>query len=285
VNEDLPVDAATQQLVDLYERAGRRLRIMARTFAIRGATGSQAHAEQQLKLVESILARLKIERARIVPVVAARAWAMGAGTADAAIGRPDIAFGGIHEDAVARIARALTEQLGQAERECGRRSRDLYRQRTLERVAEKEITGGTRRAASSALVRDLVQDGLTGFVDRAGRRWQLDVYARMAVRTTGAEAVSQATGARLVEAGRPDVQVSDHQTKTPLCDQFEGHVYSLIKGGRYPFLKVLPPFHPNCKHVITPARTQLADFRRQMARAATWEELEAQLTGAARRAA
>jgi hypothetical protein len=284
VNDELPTDPVLDELIGIYGRAGRRLRILARTFAIRGQY-TAAHAEGQLRLAETIIGRLERERRRRVPAIAAHTWAMGAGATDAVTGSPEIAFGGVHEDGVLRVAQALTEKLGDAELECGRRNRDLYRRIALRAVGEGQVEGATRKQISQAIIRDLTQEGVTSFVDKSGRRWALDTYARMVARTTSREAVTQATAARLLEVGRPDVTISDHDTTTPLCDRYEGNTYSLVRGGRYRFLAELPPFHPNCKHVLTPARTQFADFRAAMGRAQTWEELEATLVGKARAAA
>lgn len=167
----------------------------------------------------------------------------------------------------------------------GRRVDDRARAAALQTVAEHLATASTRRDASAALrariarlatsqstdALQLVRDELTNeakaaFIDRAGRRWDLDVYTRMVARTTTREAVTRGTANRLLEHDLPLVQVSKHNTLTPLCQEFEGRVYSLRAegAGRHPVLSRYPPFHPNCRHYLTPAGTAFEDFERAL---------------------
>lgn len=134
-------------------------------------------------------------------------------------------------------------------------------------------------------MRDLQHEGVTGFEDRAGRRWKLSTYSRMVARTTSREAVSIATRNRLVEVKRPAVQISDHDTETPLCEIYEGKTFTLDRKveDRYPLLKVLPPFHPNCKHVMHPATGSLDDAIAALRKAETYEDV-LRLIGASGRA-
>lgn len=90
-----------------------------------------------------------------------------------------------------------------------------------------------------------------GFTDKAGKRWDLSVYARMCARTTAAEARSEATVNTLVDQGIDLVEIPRHPHPNDVCSRFEGRVYS-ISGGhpRYTKLRERPPFHPNCRHVL-----------------------------------
>jgi hypothetical protein len=275
----------TERLLSLYERAARRLRLLARQAAHRGAEGTAAYYEGQARMAHAILARLQRESRPLVGPAIARPYAVGAGAADALVGRPDIAFGGIHADAVLELAKALDADLGAAIAEVGRRTDDLYRRVGLRAVAEGTAGALTRRQISATLVRDLELEGVTGFTDRAGRRWALDTYARMVARTTSREAHSVATRNRLVEVDRPIVRVSDHDTETALCERYEGKTFSLVRRRGYVTLRTLPPFHPNCKHIIVPAEANLTAAIRAMDRAENWEQLERLFVREARAAA
>lgn len=90
-----------------------------------------------------------------------------------------------------------------------------------------------------------------GFTDKAGKRWDLSVYARMCARTTAAEARSEATVNALIDQGIDLVRVSKHPHPNDVCSRFEGRIFS-ISGGhpRYTKLRERPPFHPNCRHVL-----------------------------------
>lgn len=167
----------------------------------------------------------------------------------------------------------------------GRRVDDESRRQALRTIAEHIAHGSTRRDASNVLrgrleraaragtteALQLVRDELTGearaaFIDRAGRRWELDVYTRMVARTTTAEAATAGTIGRLRDNDMDLVTISDHGTQTPLCQEFEGHTYSISgRDNRYPRLRLYPPFHPGCQHYVMPAETTFEDFERALA--------------------
>lgn len=155
----------------------------------------------------------------------------------------------------------------------GRRLDDPYRRAALEVLGESTISLETRRQASRQLVARLISDGttdaLTGFVDRAGRRWPLPVYAEMVARTTTREAASRAAATRMTEHGQDLATISSHPHQADLCSPYDGQTFSL--SGRdpdHPRLDRLPPFHPRCRHVLTPASAGLDEYEAELERAA-----------------
>ncbi|MCG0289843.1 phage minor capsid protein [Streptomyces sp. PSAA01] len=58
----------------------------------------------------------------------------------------------------------------------------------------------TRRHATQDAMRRFADQGITSFVDRAGRRWQLTSYAEMAVRTSVTRAATEAHACALTDA-------------------------------------------------------------------------------------
>lgn len=97
-------------------------------------------------------------------------------------------------------------------------------------------------------------EGATGFIDRAGRIWGLDDYAAMLMRTETRSAHSIGVLAHLAEAGSDLVRVSSHDHPEDDCTPFDGQVYSISGLDQdYPVLADVPPFHPNCLHVLEPA--------------------------------
>lgn len=48
------------------------------------------------------------------------------------------------------------------------------------------------------------------------------------------------------------IRISDHNTKTKLCEQYEGKTYLFKNNGLAALKNGLPPFHVNCKHFIIP---------------------------------
>lgn len=52
--------------------------------------------------------------------------------------------------------------------------------------------------------------------------------------------------------GAVGIRISDHNTKTKLCDIYEGKTFYFANNGLSALRHGLPPFHINCKHFIIP---------------------------------
>nr|DAK02320.1 MAG TPA: minor capsid protein [Caudoviricetes sp.] len=144
---------------------------------------------------------------------------------------------------------------------------DAFRRVGLQAVANMEARGTGFRKAVPELVRELQQNGVEAFVDKAGRKWSLHTYGNMVCRTTSRQAEIMA-----VLTADPDhdlYQISSHATTCPVCAPFEGRVYS--RSGKDPdfpplasaFGKIDPDgpneltntwlnIHPNCLHILLP---------------------------------
>lgn len=141
---------------------------------------------------------------------------------------------------------------------------DPYRKMALSQVLRQQASGGTWKKSSADLIREMQNTGVTAFVDKAGRRWSLQAYGNMAVRTTA----RQAQVAALLTADDYDLwQIVKIGSTCPVCAALEGRVYS--KSGQNPeypplslaFGKVDPKgpdslnntylnIHPNCLHSL-----------------------------------
>lgn len=144
---------------------------------------------------------------------------------------------------------------------------DVFRRTGLRATINMETQGIGFRKAVPELVRELQQNGVEAFVDKAGRKWSLHTYGTMVCRTTSRQAEILA-----VLTADPDhdlYQISSHATTCPVCAPFEGRVYS--RSGTHPdfpplasaFGKIDPNgpndlsntwlnIHPNCLHVLIP---------------------------------
>ena len=153
----------------------------------------------------------------------------------------------------------------------GRTTPDLYRRVGLEVVAGMEAKGRGFRAAVPDFAEQLRRNGLTAFVDRAGRKWSLYPYCSMAARTTSRQA--EVLAVLTADEEQDLYQISSHRTTCALCAPYEGRVYS--KSGKDPdfpplsaaFGKIDPKgpddltntwlnIHPNC---LVPGGTVLAE--------------------------
>ena len=147
----------------------------------------------------------------------------------------------------------------------GRREADLVRQKTLQSVALNEAKGGGLVNARKDLISELMNNGLTAFVDRSGRRWTLGNYCEMAVRTTSRQSTNFG---ELYDDPEHDLYIIvDRHSSCPICAKYEGRVYSRSgTNPNYPplsdaFGKIDPnqsgglentylSIHPNCRHTL-----------------------------------
>lgn len=107
---------------------------------------------------------------------------------------------------------------------------DAYRQ-TIAAGALPDVLMGTatRRRASQVAWEKLLGQGITGFTDKANRRWNLASYVEMATRTGVAQAAVEGHLDRLADAGLDLVIVSNAPQECERCRPWEGKVLS--RGG------------------------------------------------------
>ena len=141
---------------------------------------------------------------------------------------------------------------------------DPYRTAALTQVAQQEASGIGWTQTSARMARELKNQGITAFTDKAGRKWTLSDYCNMCTRTTA----RQAEVAAVLTADDHDLwQIVKIGSTCPVCAPLEGRVYS--KSGTNPdypplslaFGKVDPAgaeslentylnIHPNCLHSL-----------------------------------
>ena len=156
------------------------------------------------------------------------------------------------------VMNGLTELL------IGREENDIFRYVGLEVVREMQATGQSLRAPNDFVER-LRREGVTAFVDKAGRAWNLHTYADMVIRTTSLQASHLAT---LTKDPEHDLyMITKNNSGCKVCAPLEGRVYS--KSGTSPYYPPLADafgkrdkngpntlentyltIHPNCRHSL-----------------------------------
>lgn len=153
----------------------------------------------------------------------------------------------------------------------GRVEPDVYRRIGLEQVALQQATGRGTYKVLPEFVQALRREGITAFVDKAGRHWSLHTYCAMVSRTTSRQA--EVLAVLTADPEQDLYRISSHGTTCAICAPFEGRVYS--KSGTNPdypplsaaFGKQDPAgpdtlantwlnLHPNC---LVPGGTVLAE--------------------------
>lgn len=149
----------------------------------------------------------------------------------------------------------------------GRVEPDVYRRIGLEQVALQQAQGRGTYKMLPGFVEALRREGVTAFVDKAGRHWSLHTYCAMVSRTTSRQA--EVLAVLTADPEQDLYRISSHGTTCAICAPFEGRVYS--KSGTNPdypplaaaFGKQDPAgpdtlantwlnIHPNCLHVLLP---------------------------------
>ena len=112
----------------------------------------------------------------------------------------------------------------------GRIEPDVYRRVGLEQVALRQATGQGVYKQLPQFVEALRREGVTAFVDKAGRRWSLHTYGSMVSRTTSRQA--EVLSVLTADPEQDLYRISVNGTTCGICAPYEGRVYS--KSGTNP---------------------------------------------------
>lgn len=213
-------------------------------------------------------------------------------------------FAQVHNDAVRRLMADTFADVAAATQNVRENLKRAIRDAAKGIFRLGEVTGETRQEMTKRLVGELAARGFTaeydergryiklaeyegrlsyeryaelmlenhwvGFVDAAGRRWDLNNYAEMLTRTKVREAVSRGTEDRLTANGLDLVQIVGPTIVVDWCGEYRGKVFSISgRSTEYPPLSSCPnggtPFHPRCKDNEAPV---VAKFHSEEERAA-----------------
>ena len=100
-------------------------------------------------------------------------------------------------------------------------------QQALNTAAGKVVTGvESRTQALRKALEQIHKEGITGFYDRAGRKWSPEAYVNMDVRTTLHNTAIEAVKLRQEDYGTDIFRVSRHAGARPLCYPYQGKYYT-----------------------------------------------------------
>ncbi len=130
-----------------------------------------------------------------------------------------------------RAIRTLTEEyqksLDSTHNRILRQSDDIYR-RAVRKGAQYVNSGvGTRLEGAQKVLNDFANKGVSGFVDKSGRSWNLASYTEMATRTATGRAQVEGNINRLTQNDINLGTVSAHAESCPICDPWEGEILAL----------------------------------------------------------
>ncbi|HEY8985663.1 MAG TPA: phage minor capsid protein [Streptomyces sp.] len=230
--------------------------------------------------IEEIIAALQTDAAGAIHQAVAEAYDRGQQAAIVELGAvatgPTLAAAEALPSAAAvdRLAAALVSETGPAHLRMLRQGLDVYRQVIAEASAAPLLGASTRREAAARALARFADRGVTGFVDRSGRAWNLTSYVEMASRSALGRAAVEAHTDRLAAAGIDLVVVSDAPEECPRCKPWEGkvlrrdgasgagtvevehateddHMVRVRVAGSLPEARASGLMHPNCRHSLS----------------------------------
>lgn len=145
---------------------------------------------------------------------------------------PEAVASATMRNAVRRIATELGSSIGEASTAMLRATDDAYRRIVGEVTTRVVARGQSKRDALRDAVQQFFGKGLPAFTDSAGRKWRIQDYANMAVRTGYAAAQIQGHEDALDAAGLDLVIVQPGPRACDICDEWARKV--LIRGGGSP---------------------------------------------------
>ena len=165
---------------------------------------------------------------------------------------------GSHAGYVGAFQQAIINQSAVMQMTILRDVRDVVRRIGIEagRAQFLEADVLTRRGFTRDIVNRFANEGIAGVRYANGAMMPVESYSEMLSRTMLGNASSQATLNRTAELGGDLIRTSVHARCSPMCEPYQGNVYSL--SGRS---EQYPPFdealdggykHPNCKHSESP---------------------------------
>lgn len=115
-------------------------------------------------------------------------------------------------------------------------------------LRDRRTIAGTSKRLQKELLKKALEGKYIQVIDKNGKpiMYNIKSYADMVARTEITNSNSQAVISTALEYQSDLVQVSSHNTKTEICQQYEGKVYSISgKDKDFPVLDNAPAFHPN----------------------------------------
>lgn len=156
---------------------------------------------------------------------------------------------------VANIMGDLDMSLSAADRLILRQVNDSYANIIAQTSALVATGSFTNKQAVQIALNRFADKGISSFIDKAGRRWEMTTYAEMATLTAIERATRQGYTDTMQEFGFDLAIISSHYGACPLCEAWENVIISISgKDTRYPSLADAEAggcFHPRCMHVFS----------------------------------
>jgi hypothetical protein len=152
----------------------------------------------------------------------------------------------------------------------GRQIKDNIQKSVEDAVGLKLTTNETLKECKKNILKNFAENGITAIKTKNGRFIRLDTYAEMVARSTTREVTNTATILQVQELGYDLVKISEHPGACPICQKYQGRVYSISgKDLRFPKLDIAfssgyANIHPNCRHTLEPYIPEFNDVNKDI---------------------
>lgn len=217
------------RLVQAYRDAEAHILGLLRRAVERQASGSAQHYANQHRELQRLLrgaeaalnTALDVTNAEVSGLLAAN---YQAAAVDAV---PGVIPAGINTAAVNAITLEAAGAVASVRSNVLRDVADAYRRITQVVATRSMITGENRTDRLQAALNEYARRGITGFVDRSGRRWGIDTYADMALRTAVNRAQNEGRREQYQAHGIDLIVTSSHKGCSDLCLPYQGRILSM----------------------------------------------------------
>ena len=133
----------------------------------------------------------------------------------------------VNDTAISALAQQSQVALATHLLQVQRSTVDVYQRISTQAAARHIAAGTTQQTALRHTIQEFADKGITGFVNKAGRQWEIDTYSDMVVRTVTHRARTEGYFQGMRELGVELVKISTHPACAPQCQPFQGRVLAL----------------------------------------------------------
>ena len=252
-------DKKINQLIKLYIKSEKRLVRMISTKTVKGQVTD--FYESMLKQVKLELMKLQVQSTKLSKDIVNELYleAYEKSMKDLQISNISEGYTKLHTEAIELLSDNLINNFSEVNYQVGRKIEDTIRNIGLTNAQIKFATGQTIKELQKELIQNLIYEGIGGITDKRGRVIPFVTYAELLSRSIVAETQNTCVLNVAKEHNKDLVKMTQHNTSCPVCQKYEGKIYSLSgKSRKYPYLKSIPGFnkgynniHPRCKHRLS----------------------------------
>lgn len=243
-------------LVARYAAAEAAITAVVGRAILSGRLGGLRFRRSQQRQIAELLAKVDALAKPRTRRVLRDAFRLGARVAKRTrlFGEADDPFSRMNRASLDLLIDNLDGRLSAATDTVGRRVDDVFRREGLRMAAVQIADERTLARATREMAERLSREGATSFTDRSGKRWGLERYAEMAIRTVTSEAQFAGTQAVMLGLGFDLVEVNKVREPCAQCKPYDGETFSLTGRAKdHPRLDRVFPIHPRCRHFILPS--------------------------------